>query len=109
MCSSDLGVAKVELRVIEAPAVPPSPALNTDPPPAGEFAVQIGAFRERQRAESLRDSLLTRWPSARVVPTDSNPPLWRVWVGENLTLDLARKLQEDVKPITGQSVIVTPR
>jgi rare lipoprotein A len=104
-----MGVAKVELRVIEAPAVPPSPRLNTDPPPAGEFAVQIGAFRERQRAESLRDSLLTRWPSARVVPTDSNPPLWRVWVGENLTLDLARKLQEDAKPITGQSVIVTPR
>ena len=104
-----MGVAKVELRVIEAPKDPPLPGRNNDPLPAGEFTVQIGAFRDRERAEALRESLLKRWPAIRVVPTPSDPPLWRVWVGENLTLDLARKLQEDAKPITGQSVIVTPR
>jgi rare lipoprotein A len=105
-----LGVAKVELRVIDAPKVPPSPNRDGDPPPAaGEFAVQIGAFRERDRADALRDSLLKRWPGTRVVPTTSNPPLWRVWVGENLTLDAARELETNAKPITGQAVIVTAR
>jgi rare lipoprotein A len=104
-----MGVAKVELRIIDAPKTPSSPQQDDPPPATGEFAVQIGAFRERERAEALRDSLLKRWPATRVLPTTSNPPLWRVWVGENLTLDAARKLEEDAKPITGQAVIITPR
>lgn len=109
-----MGVAKVELRVIDPPKDLPIPdrASNSappGPPPTGEFAVQIGAFRERPRADALRDSLLKRWPAARVVPTTADPPLWRVWVGENLTLDAARQLEQDAKPITGQAVIVTPR
>jgi rare lipoprotein A len=104
-----MGVAKVELRVIEPPKDPPSPNRNNEPPPAGEFTVQVGAFRDRERAEALRDSLLKRWPAIRVVPTTSDPPLWRVWIGESLTLDAARKLEADAKPITGQAVIVTPR
>lgn len=108
-----MGVAKVELRVIEAPKNAPTPTAPSDPLKtpslSGEFAVQVGAFRDRARAEALRESLLKRMPNTRVVPTTSDPPLWRVWVGENLTLDAARKLEQDAQPITGQAVIVTPR
>jgi rare lipoprotein A len=123
------GVAKVELRVIEAPkllsqvAAPVTPSqepsdLNpipsgpnpapSRPTPAGEFVVQAGAFSSRERAEALVSSLLILG-EARLVPTDAVPPLWRVWVGNNLTMDLARKLADEVKAITGQSVIVRGR
>jgi len=100
------GIAKVQLKVIEPPkqsaADVPKPAT-----PSGEFAVQVGAFSDRDRAEKVRASLLRT--DARLVPTAANPPLWRVWVGENLTLDLATKLAEDVKGITGQAVVVRSR
>ncbi len=98
------GITRVELRVIEAP----KPEAASPGSSVGEFAVQAGAFASRDRAESLRASLL-RIGDARLVPTQANPPLWRVWVGDNLTLDLATKLAEEVKAITGQSVIVRSR
>lgn len=93
------GVARVELRVIKAPESAPS---------TGEFAVQAGAFSSRDRAEAVRTSLL-EMGDARLVPTDANPPLWRVWVGKDLTLDLAQKLAGEVKAVTGQAVIVHSR
>ena len=97
------GVAPVELRVIKAPESAPRPAT-----PGGEFAVQAGAFSSRARAEDLRVSLI-KMGDARLVPTDANPPLWRVWVGKDLTLDLATKLADEVKAFTGQAVIVRSR
>lgn len=99
------GVAPVELRVIKAPE---SASAPTPSAPAGEFAVQAGAFSSRDRAEAVRTSLI-KMGDARLVPTDANPPLWRVWVGKDLTLDLATKLAEEVKAVTGQSVIVRSR
>jgi len=114
------GVAPVELRVIEAPKryapEPPTmvasngPASPTSPPPSpsGEFVVQAGAFSSRERAEALAASLLMLG-DARLAQTDAAPPLWRVWIGENLTLDLATRLAEQVKTITGQAVIVRGR
>ena len=107
-----MGVAKVELRVIEAPKDPPkanSALVDPKLPPAGEFAVQIGAFRDRDRAETLRESILKKMPDAKVVPTTANPPLWRVWVGMDLPLEAARKLQTEAQPLTGQAVIVSSR
>ncbi len=100
------GIAKVQLKVIEprqqSAADVPKPAT-----PSGEFTVQVGAFSDRDRAERVRASLLRT--DARLVPTAATPPLWRVWVGENLTLDLATKLAQDVKVITGQAVVVRSR
>ncbi|MEO5924565.1 MAG: septal ring lytic transglycosylase RlpA family protein [Bryobacteraceae bacterium] len=118
------GIAKVELKVIEAPkmisrnnepfTLPTSPSdLSSSPSeprptPSGEFVVQAGAFASRDRAEALASSLLIVG-EARVVASEATPPLWRVWVGENLTLDLAQKLAEEVKALTGQSVVVRGR
>ena len=104
------GIAPVELRVIEAPQVSevsPSGPTEGPVPSNGEFAVQAGAFRDRSRAEALLASLLK--VGGRLVPNDGNPPLWRVWVGKDLTLDVATKLAEEVKALTGQSVIVRSR
>lgn len=100
------GVARVELRVIEPPAsaaTPPDPAA-----PAGDFAVQAGAFASRDRADAVRESLL-KIGETRIVPTNAQPPLFRVWVGQNLTEAQAAKLAEQVKAITNQAVIVRNR
>ena len=109
------GIAPVELRVIEAPtaAKTSEAAPVPDSPPAGElpvgeFVVQAGAFLSRDRAEALRVSLL-KVGAARLVPTNANPPLWRVWVGKDLALDIATKLAEEVKALTGQAVVVRGR
>lgn len=96
------GVAPVELRVIEAPQ---RAARNLPPPMGGEFAVQVGAFQDRERAETLRSSLLFT-EDARLVPTASDPPLWRVWIGQGLTLDAATLLAEQAKTLTGQAFVV---
>ena len=53
-----VGVVPVRLKILGsavAPAGPPAPGAR----PLGEFAVQVGAFTSRARAESLRD-VLTR-------------------------------------------------
>lgn len=97
------GIAPVELRVIEAPPVDRS-SISTGVP-NGEFVVQAGAFADKKRAEALSASLLNV-AETRLVPTAADPPLWRVWVGKNLTLDLANQLAEDVKLIAGQALVV---
>jgi rare lipoprotein A len=54
-----VGVIPVRLRIL-APASavgPAGPASSPGARPAGEFAVQVGAFASRARAESLRDAL----------------------------------------------------
>lgn len=100
------GIAKVELRVIEAPNVDRE-TISTGVP-NGEFVVQAGAFADKRRAEALSASLL-KVAETNLVPTSADPPLWRVWVGKNLTLDLANKLAEEVKLISGQAVVVRGR
>ncbi len=96
------GVAKVELRVIEPPKNPPSPPSSFN---AG-FTVQAGAFRDRDRADALRASLLLKVEDARISPTSANPPLWRVWVGKNLSEEDAEKLMPRVKAVSGQALVV---
>ena len=54
-----VGVIPVRLRIL-APggaAAPIGPATSPGAWPAGEFAVQVGAFASRARAESVRDAL----------------------------------------------------
>jgi rare lipoprotein A len=115
------GVAPVELRVIrtpeaEGPKVSENPEAGAPPtrtppvaaPTDGEFVVQAGAFADRKRAEAVRTSLLIV-AEVRLVPNGATPPLWRVWVGKGLTLDLANKLAEEVKVVTGQAVVVRDR
>jgi rare lipoprotein A len=100
------GTAKVELRVIEPPKHPPSPPSSF----TGGFTVQAGAFRDRDRADALRASLLkareSKLSDARLSPTSANPPLWRVWVGKNLTPEEAERLASQVKAVAGQALVV---
>jgi rare lipoprotein A len=90
------GTAQVRLRIVALP-----PAV-----PAGYFAVQIGAFRERANAERERARLETRYGTARLALRDGNPPLWRVLVGHAGTAGDAAAFAALVRAELGPAFVV---
>ena len=95
------GTARVRLKVIAA--LPPA---AEDLPPVQLYAVQAGAFLDRNRAESLRASLEGRFEGARVVESSR---LWHVLVGRRMALDAAKKLASQVREATGEALAVPDR
>jgi len=87
------GIARVRLDILSTP-----PAVQADT----WFAVQAGAFREKDRAERLRGSLENDYAPARLVLHNGNPPMWRVLVGrepsEAAAGILAQRLTDSVGP-----------
>src|SRR5579872_3728475 len=83
------GTARVRFEVIR---VPPTPA------PAS-FAVQVGAFQDRQNAERLRGRMAKRYGAAQLCLRDGTPRLWRVLVGseptESAAAELAGRIRRD--------------
>jgi rare lipoprotein A len=88
------GVAPVRLDIISVPAT-------------GEswYAVQAGAFLERDRAERLRVSLEPDFGPARLVQRAGSPSLWRVLVGRVRAKDAA-DLALRVRERTGTAFVV---
>lgn len=86
------GTAPVRIEVIRAPA--------TVTP--GVFAVQVGAFRDRTAAESVRARMEAAYGSARLALRDGNPPLWRVLVGAEPTEDAANTLAARIREESGE-------
>ncbi len=110
------GTARVTLTIIRAPAHPPVPlpAPLPAPPPLAPvpaaavipvppvpepelFAVQIGAFQDKQKAQSLRDSMKERYGAALITPRQANTTLWRVLVGREDSTEKAEALAERMK------------
>jgi len=87
------GTARVRLEVIEAPV----------PPASGRFAVQVGAFRERDNAERVCGDMKKRFGSARLVQRDGKPSLWRVLVGSEPSQDSAAALAQRIRKEGGES------
>ena len=87
------GVAQVRLDILSAPAA----LVSTN-----WFAVQAGAFAEKDRAERLRTSLEHEYGPASLVFRPGTPALWRVLVGreptEQAAEDLARRVRIEVGP-----------
>lgn len=90
------GLAKVRVTIVAQPAL----FTNT-----AHFAIQIGAFQDRERAESLRRTFETEYGVAKVVPRSSRPPVYRVLVGDEPDLDSANRLQERIRQ-SGQTTFV---
>jgi len=67
--------------------------------PAAQFAVQVGAFRVRANAETLRAEMAARYGTARMVSRPGSPDVWRVLVGaeasEEAAGELARRIREE--------------
>ncbi len=91
------GTARVRLEVIAAPAT-----IS-----AGKFAVQVGAFRERENAERLSEQMMKRYGTARVVPRPGDPRLWRVWVGDQVAEQAeAERLADEIRRDFGPAFVV---
>jgi len=69
---------------------------------AAFFAVQVGAFRDRDNAERFRARMAARYGSARVVQHEGNPTLWRVLVGQETSETDARTLSEKIRRDYGE-------
>jgi len=82
------GTAKVRLEVVEPPAAPVGAAL---------FAVQIGAFLDRANAERLRNSLQQRFGECRLSVREGNPPMFRVLVGREPSIERANNIAERLR------------
>jgi rare lipoprotein A len=76
------GVANVRLEILSEPAAQ-KPA---------SFAVQVGAFRNRENAERLCGEMQASYGAARLVLRSGSPALWRVLVGQESTEDGAGTL-----------------
>jgi rare lipoprotein A len=76
------GIARVRIEVIRAP----------EGVPAGFFAVQVGAFRDRGNAERLRSQMQSGYGSARLIQRAEKPGFWFVLVGLETSEDAARDL-----------------
>jgi rare lipoprotein A len=81
------GIAQVELTILSSPANP-SPA---------RFGVQVGAFRDRANADRMQQRMIGLYGSAKEVLRLSDPPLWRVLAGSELTPDAAEILAQRIR------------
>lgn len=91
------GVAQVRVDVISAPAGIAAQGL---------YAVQIGAFQDRTRADRLCDTMQQQFGAARVVLREGRPNLWRVLVGAEHTMDDANQLAGRVRAQVGEALVV---
>ncbi|HUS06267.1 MAG TPA: septal ring lytic transglycosylase RlpA family protein [Bryobacteraceae bacterium] len=89
---------------------PETPAAVSAPPVAVVetelFAVQIGAFQDRSRAEALRVSMEQKYGSARIVLRQGNIALWRVLVGEKASIEEASALAEELRAAGTTGIVV---
>ena len=81
------GTAKVRIQIVRA-------AAKAAP---SQFAVQIGAFLDKRGAERIRARMEASFGSARLVPRDGTPPMWRVLVGAEPTEEAAGALAERIR------------
>ena len=77
------GIGKVRIEVIASPR---------DIPANDYYAVQTGAFSNRQSAEQLRATYAGRFGHAELVLKEGPAPLWRVLVGREPSAEAAQQL-----------------
>ena len=85
----------------------PSTALSRSIGPMQLYAVQAGAFADRERAESLRATMTEAFADARtLVDAARTPALWRVLVGREMTIEQASNLAARVRSEAGAGIVV---
>jgi rare lipoprotein A len=92
------GTTKVRLTVI-------APPKNLEKQPE-MFAVQVGAFQDRAKADSLRAAMGERYGPVSVVAREGDKTIWRVLVGETPTLQEAQSLADEIRTSGSQGFVV---
>jgi rare lipoprotein A len=94
------GITKVKLTVI----LPPKDADVAKQPEL--FAIQVGAFRDRDRALALAEQMRPQFGDARVVERAANPPMYRVLAGAYETIEQAEAAATQVRDSGGTALVV---
>ncbi len=81
------GFGPVELTILGTP----------EGAPPAQFAVQVGAFRDRANADRMQQNMIAAYGSAKVVLRQGDPPLWRVLAGHEATPEVAETLAQRVR------------
>jgi rare lipoprotein A len=91
------GIARVRLDILSVPATA-----------SGDnwYAVQAGAFLDRDRAERLRVSLERDFGPAHLVQRPDSPSFWRVVVGRVPSQEAAAALAHRVRDQSGTAFVV---
>lgn len=91
------GTARVRLLV-----------LKSETPRSGDpaYAVQVGVFRDKDRAEKLRRDLKKTKEPVQLVEREADGVQWRVLVGRKATSADAAELAEKVRSYTGFAFVV---
>ena len=91
------GIARVRVDLLSVPASATAPSW---------FAVQVGAFADKDRAERLRASLERDYGPARLVFRPGPPSLWRVLVGREPSEEAATALAQRIPTERGPAFVV---
>ncbi len=95
-----LGPGTASVRVVVTSRPP-------DVPEADQlFTVQVGAFREKARADEVRRQMERDYGAASIARRDGKPVLWRVLVGGVQNLDDANGLAAKLRAEFGAAFIV---
>ena len=95
------GVANVEVTIISN--VAPTAPIAVSTPAAivaddnAQFAVQVGAFRDRANADRMQQQMATAYGSAKVIVRQGDPPLYRVLAGSQPSSDAAENLATRIR------------
>jgi rare lipoprotein A len=91
------GTARVKLTVIK----PPNGFMYPE-----FFYVQAGVFRDRSRAESLSRELGRKYEYAKVFETADGAGKWRVLVGKEISMTVAKDLAKKVRADAPGAIVV---
>jgi cell division protein FtsN len=93
----DVTETKVTEPTITEPKVRQPTITEPQIPEPELFAVQIGAFQDQVRAETLRASMKEKYGAARIVIREAKPLIYRVLVGEEDSMEKATALAERMR------------
>jgi rare lipoprotein A len=89
------------------PPVEPVPQSTVPATPVTDsFAVQVGLFNDKSRAERLRDRLQPGYGTVALVPREGERTQWRVLVGNKPTEADASALAVELRKKTGDALVV---
>lgn len=97
----DRGLAPVRVDIIDPPLISrASPVTGS-----AFYAVQVGAFQEKNHADRLRTQLEKQYQFAAVVPRPGTPVMWRVFVGREASSSQATALADRLRAELGAAFV----
>jgi len=93
------GTAQVRLEITSMPETTRT----------GVYAVQVGAFRDKENAERERIRMAAKYGAAKLVMREGTPVLWRVLVGAERTEEKADALRAKIRHDSGERNVFVVR